>query len=80
MRASSADPHSVKKTREEVVQAREQIPLQPMVKTMMNQAVPLYPINAHRGAVSCFRNGIPNSVFQLKAQTTMQFTFRHKDC
>ena len=45
-------PRSVKKEGEEVLQAPEQgeIPLQPMVKTMVRQAVPLQPMEVHSGA------------------------------
>ncbi|CAM9264732.1 unnamed protein product, partial [Bubo scandiacus] len=35
---------------EEVLQALEQIPLQPVVKTMMRQAVPLQPMEVNSGA------------------------------
>ena len=45
-------PRSVKKEGEEVLQAPEQreIPLQPVVKTMVRQAVPLQPMEVHGGA------------------------------
>ena len=45
-------PRSGKKEGEEVLQAPEQreIPLQPMVKTMVRQAVPLQPMEVHSGA------------------------------
>ena len=45
-------PRSVKKEEEEVLQAPEQreIPLQPVVKTVVRQAVPLQPMEVHGGA------------------------------
>ena len=43
-------PRSVKKEGEEVLQALEQIPLQPVGKTMVRQAVPLQPREVHGGA------------------------------
>ena len=45
-------PRSAKKEGEEVLQAPEQreIPLQPVVKTMVRQAVPLQPMDVHGGA------------------------------
>ncbi|GAB0203313.1 AN1-type zinc finger protein 5-like [Grus japonensis] len=39
-----------KKEGEEVLQAPEQIPLQPVVKTMVRQAVPLQPMEDDGGA------------------------------
>ncbi|KAJ7396462.1 protein pxr1-like [Pitangus sulphuratus] len=43
-------PRSTKKEREVVFHALEQILLQPMLKTMVRQAVPLQPMEVHRGA------------------------------
>ena len=45
-------PRSVKKEGEEVLQAPEQreILLQPVVKTMVRQVVPLQPMEVHGGA------------------------------
>ena len=43
-------PRSVKKEGEEVLQVPEQIPLQPVVKTLVRQAVPLQPMEVHSGA------------------------------
>ena len=44
-------PRSVQKEGEEVLQALEQrFPPQPMVKTMVRQAVPLKPMEVHSGA------------------------------
>ena len=43
-------PRSVKKEGEEVLQSPEQIPLQPVVKTMVKQVVPLQPVEVHGGA------------------------------
>ena len=44
-------PRSVKKEGEEVLQVPEQrFPLQPMVKTMVRQAVPLQPMEVNGGA------------------------------
>ena len=45
-------PRSVKKEGEEVLQAPEhrEIPLQPVGKTMVRQAVPLQPMEVHSGA------------------------------
>ena len=40
-------PRSVKKEKEEVIQVLKQIPLQPAVKTMVTQAVPLQPTEVH---------------------------------
>ena len=43
-------PRSVKKEGEEMLQVPEQIPLQPMGKTTVRQAVPLQPREVHGGA------------------------------
>jgi len=44
-------PRSVKKEGEEVFQEpKQRFPLQPMVKTMVQQAVPLQPLEVHCGA------------------------------
>jgi len=43
-------PRPVKKEGEEVLQALEQIPLQPVMKTMVRQAVPLQPMRVHGAA------------------------------
>ncbi|PKU35222.1 protein pxr1-like [Limosa lapponica baueri] len=45
-----ADTKVSKEGGEEVLHAPEQIPLQPVVKTMVRQAVPLQPMEVHRGA------------------------------
>ena len=53
MRATTLPtPGSVKKEGQEVLQAPEQreIPLQPVGKTMVRQAVPLQPMDVHGGA------------------------------
>ena len=51
-RNNSADPKVREEGGEEVLQAPEQreIPLQPVVKTMVRQAVPLQPMEVHGGA------------------------------
>jgi len=41
---------SEKNEGEEVLQVPEQIPLQPMMKTMLRQAVPLQPMEVHSGS------------------------------
>ena len=43
-------PRSVKKEGQEVLQAPEQVPLQPVVNTVVKQAVPLQPMEVHGGA------------------------------
>ena len=43
-------PRSAKKEGEEVFPLPEQIPLQPVVKTMVKQVVPLQPVEVHGGA------------------------------
>ena len=44
-------PRSVNKEGEEMLQALEQrFPLQPVVKTMVRQAIPLQPMEVHGGA------------------------------
>ncbi|KAK4832850.1 hypothetical protein QYF61_025870 [Mycteria americana] len=47
---SSRGSRSVRKEGEEMLQVPEQIPLQPLVKTMVRQAVPLQPMDVHSGA------------------------------
>ena len=42
-------PRSAKKEGEEVFPLPEQIPLQPVVKTMVKQVVPLQPVEVHGG-------------------------------
>ena len=50
VRNNPADTKSVKKEGEEVLQALEQIPLQPMMKTMVTQVVTLQSVEDHDGA------------------------------